>query len=123
MKKYFLLIMFCFYFFKFSSAQILCIYCYDQNDTISAGVNNLIQNGGFENNNCIPQNWFASSYCPNSNYYNCDITDWICTGGGTSTYADVVDLGWGQVIEGINSVYLGNHYCNACLAPHGILPA
>lgn len=108
------LILIAVFFSKFSTAQILCIYCYDQNDTISAGINNLLLNGGFENNNCAPQNWFSSSYCPNSSYYNCDIVNWTCTGGGYQTYADVVDLAWGMVVEGTNSVYLGNHYCNAC---------
>ena len=102
-----------------SSAQVLCIYCYNQNDTISAGVNNLLLNGGFENNNCIPNDWFNSSYVPNSSYYNCNITNWTCTGGGPNTYADVVDINYVQIVEGINAVYFGNNYCNACTTTQG----
>src|SRR5687768_4563481 len=87
-----------------ASAQVLCIHCYDQNAVISPGASNLILNGGFENNNCIPQNWFSSSYCPNSNYYNCDIDNWICTGGGPDTYADIITLAYAQVVEGTDAV-------------------
>ncbi len=102
-----------------SSAQVLCVQCYYQNDTVYAGGTNLIQNGGFENNNCIPENWFASSYCPNSSYYNCNIANWTCTGGGPSTYADIVDIGYTAIIQGSLAVYLGNHYCSACNATLG----
>lgn len=97
-----------------ASAQILCIYCYDQNTPVSTGVTNLITNGGMENHNCIPQNWFGSSYCPNSNYFNCSIANWTCTGGGSGTYADIVTTAYAQVAEGTYAAYMGNHYCNAC---------
>ena len=113
MKKY-LLFLFLISITKFSTAQVLCIYCYDQNDTISANVNNLILNGGFENTTCIPNNWFSSSYVPNSAYYNCDITNWTCTGGGPSTYADVTDINYAQVVEGSVAVYFGNDFCITC---------
>ncbi|MEO8086848.1 MAG: T9SS type A sorting domain-containing protein [Bacteroidota bacterium] len=99
---------------QFSSAQIICIYCYEQNDSISLNVNNLLLNGGFENHNCIPMNWFSSSYCPNSAYYNCNISDWICTGGGSNTYADIVTTGYAKVVEGTYTCYFGNSYARAC---------
>jgi hypothetical protein len=100
---------------KFSTAQILCIYCYDQNDSISSGVNNLVSNGGFENSNCIPGSG-TNCFCPASQYYNCDVTDWICTGGGSITYAQIFDSS--QVfttrVEGARGVYMGNMVCKAC---------
>ncbi len=93
------------------NAQILCIYCYDQNDTISAGVNNLVLNGGFENNNCIAD---TSIFCPNSSNYSCNIANWICTGGGSSTYACLFDTILSTIVEGTNAVYFGNGSCKAC---------
>ena len=99
---------------NFSKAQIICIFCYQQNDSISYNVTNLLQNGGFENHNCIPNNWYASSYCPNSSYYTCDIDNWTCTGGGTGTYADVFDNTIWQLVEGTMGVYFGSFYCNIC---------
>jgi len=99
-----------------SSAQVLCIKCYNQNARVLTDTNNLIVNGGFENNTCIPENWFLSSYCPNSTYFNCNISGWICTGGGSKTYADIVDSNYSQVIEGTKAVYFGNNFCKACSA-------
>lgn len=96
------------------SAQVVCIDCAVQNDSIVPGSTNLILNGSFENHNCIPQNWFNSSYCPNSSYYNCDITDWTCTGGGPNTYADIVDNGYSQVADGSYAVYFGSSFGIAC---------
>jgi hypothetical protein len=97
-----------------SKAQIVCIYCYEQNDSISSFVNNLLVNGSFENNNCIPNNWFTSSYCPNSSYYTCDITGWTATGGGSNTYADIININYANVVEGTFATYFGNSYCHAC---------
>lgn len=97
----------------FSSAQVLCIKCYDQNDSISANVNNLIVNGGFENTTCA----FNSNYntfCPNSSAYNCNISNWICTGGGSNTYACFYDSTFWYVQSGTHSVYFGNNFCLAC---------
>ncbi|HKR06946.1 MAG TPA: hypothetical protein VJY62_20080 [Bacteroidia bacterium] len=116
MKKYILPVILFFSFCKFSTAQILCIYCYDQNDTISAGVNNLLVNGGFESPSCI-----TGSFCPASQYYMCNIPNWTCTGGGTDTYAQVFDStgAWytaflSEIIEGNFAVYMGNYYCKLC---------
>ena len=94
-----------------TSAQVLCIYCYDQNDSISHGVNNLIQNGGFENGCNSP-----GRFCPNASLHTCDITDWTCTGGGIHTYAQIFDISANVsvIVEGTKVVYFGNAFCNAC---------
>src|SRR5258705_10836204 len=75
--------------------QILCIYCYDQNDTVSAGVNNLLLNGGFESG-CLVNGYF----CRNSTGYSCNITNWSCTGGGINTYAKMFDIASSTIVEG-----------------------
>ena len=94
-------------------AQVLCIYCYDQNDSISHGVNNLVLNGGFENTTC-PLIDNGSTFCPNSLNYNCDIANWTCTGGGVITYARMYDSNSVIIVEGTKAPYFGNRYCNAC---------
>ncbi|MEI6815663.1 MAG: T9SS type A sorting domain-containing protein [Bacteroidota bacterium] len=105
--------------YKNASAQVLCIYCYDQNDSISHGVHNLIQNGGFENTNCVPNNWAYSTYCPNSGFYNCDIANWTCTGGGVNTYADITDSNFVVIVEGTKAAYFGNQGTLICSATYG----
>ena len=67
--------------FLISSAQVLCIQCYNQNARVLTGTNNLIVNGGFENNNCTPND---SSFAQTHRDYNCNIINWICTGGGNA---------------------------------------
>jgi hypothetical protein len=106
-----LLVCFC----KYSTAQILCISCYDQNDSISKNVTNLLHNGGFEKTTCVP-NSAADSFCPNSLYYTCDFSDWTCTGGGMSTYAHLYDKNGTAsiVVQGSNAVYFGNYLSFAC---------
>ena len=94
-------------------AQIICIYCYDQNDSISQNVNNLVVNGGFENTNCI-FNSNSNTFCPNSINYNCDIDDWVCTGGGSGTYSIFGDSNIWYVQSGTHSPYFGNAFCDAC---------
>ncbi len=98
---------------NYSTAQIICIYCYDQNDSISKGVNNLILNGSLEDNNCIP-NSNAESFCPNSNNYTCDIKYWTCTGGGINTYASMWDPTLTVVPDGVEAAYFGNDFCKTC---------
>jgi PKD repeat protein len=111
MKRYLILI---FIFHSvFSNAQILCIYCYDQNDSISQNVNNLVMNGGFENHTCSP-NTQQYSFCPNSNYYSCDISNWICTGGGIYSYANIWDNSSTIIPQGNFGVYFGNGMCHVC---------
>jgi hypothetical protein len=96
-----------------SYAQIICIKCFQQNDSIGYNVNNLIVNGGFENNTCIP-NSNNNTYCPNATSYNCDIANWTCTGGGAYTYASFYDSTYWYVCQGIRSPYFGNSFCEAC---------
>jgi len=113
MKTLFLIAALSFSFGQFAAAQILCIYCYDQNDSISSGVTNLIQNGSFENHNCTP-NTNGSSYCPNSINYNCTVTDWTCTGGGLYTYASMWTNALTVVPDGLVAPYFGNDFCMIC---------
>ncbi len=103
-------------------SQVLCIYCYDQNDSIMHGGNNLILNGGFENSNCIPNHGSTSShtsFCPNSIGHSCDIANWICTGGGSQTYACIYDSNYSNIIEGTRAAYFGNYYANSCSSIFG----
>ena len=101
-------------------AQIICIFCYDQNDSVSLNVNNLLLNGSFENHTCIPST-ITSSFCPNANWYSCAVDYWDCTGGGLSTYACIFDITYSVIPEGIAAAYFGNHYAKACSStPHDI---
>ncbi len=96
----------------FSFGQIVCINCYDQNDSISNGVTNLIMNGGFENTTCLQGS--SDCFCPNSTSYNCDIADWTCVGGGLLTYSSVFDSTLSIIPQGSKAVYFGNAYSNVC---------
>jgi len=114
MKKHLLLFLFSNTIIKFALAQILCVQCFQQNDSIgiNVGSNNLIMNGGFENTTCATA--CAGVYCPNSATYNCSIANWTCTGGGTSTYGCVYDSANYFVVQGTRAVYFGNSYSNPC---------
>lgn len=119
MKTFLLLVALTFASFSISTAQILCIYCYQQNDSISAGVNNLLLNGDFEITNCPPSTGVigqASSFCPNSAGYVCNFQNWTCTGGGSDTYACLYNqsINKSHIAHGNNAVYMGNFYANAC---------
>ena len=96
--------------YNLSPAQVVCVLCFDQNDSISYNVTNLLQNGGFESSNCGVTGYF----CPNSSFYSCDLTGWTCTGGGPNTYAHNMDNNFSMVIQGTQAAYLGNFYCNPC---------
>lgn len=72
-----------------SEAQIICIKCFDQKETISPNATNSLLNGSFENTTCNPGNF--SQWCPASSGYSCNIQNWIATGGGTNTYAHLDD--------------------------------
>lgn len=96
-----------------SVAQIICILCYEQNDSISVGVNNLIANGSFESSNCTP-NSNSYSFCPNSTNYTCNIAGWVCTGGGFNTYASEWTNALTTVADGYVAPYFGNDFCDAC---------
>jgi hypothetical protein len=97
---------------------VLCIYCYDQNDTISANVNNLILNGGFENTTCTPGQW-GDCFCPNAVSYNCDISNWTCTGGGSASYPSIFNNGLCYIPEGAYAAYFGNFDCATCSGGYG----
>ncbi|HYV90129.1 MAG TPA: PKD domain-containing protein [Chitinophagales bacterium] len=101
---------------KYSAGQIICIYCYDQNDSISSGVNNLLLNGGFEDTVCAG-GYILDVFCPNSFYYSCDLTNWTCTGGGSGTYVCIFNndpYSRSFIPEGSRAAYLGNSFPNAC---------
>jgi hypothetical protein len=110
MKKIFLLASFCFGFIAYVPAQIICIYCYEQNDSISDYVTNYVQNGGFEDT--IGNT--SGSFCPNSSNYTLDFANWTCTGGGSSTYAHISNSGYSWIPQGALAAYFGNYFCRAC---------
>ncbi len=119
MKSTLVLLSVAFALFNTATAQVICIYCYDQNDSISYNVTNLLLNGGFEDTNCPPSTGVIgspTSFCPNSNGYVCDFANWTCTGGGSDTYACLYNdsINKSLIIEGTNAVYFGNYYCNPC---------
>jgi hypothetical protein len=93
-----------------SEGQVLCINCYRQNPPVSTNITNLILNGSFESSTC--SSW--GTFCPNATGYACDLDNWVCTGGGTSTYAHLTDSSWSIVPDGLRSAYFGNQYCNLC---------
>jgi hypothetical protein len=93
-----------------SSAQIICIYCYEQNDSISDFVTNFVQNGGFEDT----VGNTSGSFCPNSSTYTLDFAYWTCTGGGSSTYAHSCNNGYSWIPQGALAAYMGNYFCRAC---------
>ncbi len=118
MKKTLLFVAMSFIFCNYSNAQVFCVLCFDQNDSVSYNVNNLILNGGMENSTCAP--WPAGDrYCPNSAAYNCDITNWTCTGGGASTYACMMDSTYFHIVEGLRAAYFGNFFSQNCSATTG----
>lgn len=95
-------------------AQVLCVFCFEQNAPISNNTTNLIQNGSFETTTCTPWPGFPQYYCPSSSDYACDIANWVCTGGGSATYACLLDQNSVLVPDGNNAVYLGNSFCKPC---------
>lgn len=91
-------------------SQVICVECFDQNDPITSGGNNLIQNGDFEATDCFP----GEGICPASFSYGCDFDNWTVTGGATGTYAQAAGFGIFGIAEGSWGVYLGNWFCNPC---------
>ncbi|MBK9452129.1 MAG: hypothetical protein IPN95_22450 [Bacteroidetes bacterium] len=113
MNRFLLLVIALVLFASVAPAQIVCIYCFDTNDSISSNVTNLIQNGSFENHNCTP-NTNGSSYCPNSAAYQCNLTNWTCTGGGSGTYCQIFTSLYSAIPDGLGAAYFGNSFCNPC---------
>ncbi len=114
MKKYFLFFLLLFT-WQLSYSQVICVFCYNQNDSVSQNVTNLIVNGGFENTDCLPAPNYEI-FCPASLSYSCDIANWTCTGGGASSYCCVLSSSSTIVPEGNLTAYLGNYFCNPCSA-------
>mgnify|MGYP001009822154 CR=1 FL=1 len=96
-----------------ANSQIICIRCFNQTNPISPAAVNSILNGSFENTNCIPSD-LSSQWCPNSLSYSCNIQNWTGTGGGTNTYAIILDVAYSVIANGTNAVYFGNFFCSAC---------
>ncbi|QQR87385.1 MAG: PKD domain-containing protein [Flavobacteriales bacterium] len=94
-----------------SCAQVICISCFDQNEPLNTGFPNLITNGNMELSSC---GGGGGLICPTSLWYTCDVTDWMVSGGGANTYAQIVSTGTWLVPEGTSAVYLGNAFCNTC---------
>src|SRR5689334_15893300 len=94
-------------FYPTGKSQLLCVKCFQQNDEISTGVTNLIQNGSFETTTCTP-GWLNDSYCPNSDRYDCDIALWLCTGGDAQSYPSIFDSTLSLIPDGHNAAYFGN---------------
>lgn len=94
-------------------SQILCINCFNTNDSISSGVTNMILNGSFENSTCTP-NGNNNSWCPVSFNYNCNLANWTCTGGGNATYSQLFTTLYSAVPHGNVACYFGNAFCNVC---------
>lgn len=111
LKFYSLLVFFFIAFNIQGSSQIICIQCFDQTATISPSAPNLVLNGSFENSTCNYPNIY---FCPVSTNYNCDIANWTCTGGGSSTYAWLYSTGTAMIPDGFRAPYFGNSFVQAC---------
>lgn len=96
-------------------AQVLCVNCYEQNEALNSTGPDLIANGSFEISSCTPFPFEINDvFCPASNNYACDLQDWTCTGGGSSTYTKLMGNSLSTVPDGDVVVYFGNGFCNAC---------
>lgn len=112
MRLYTTLLFFALFTTFISKAQIVCIKCFDQTQSISPFASNMVLNPSFENNTCGTS---SGSFCPLSSNYTCNITDWTCTGGGPATYATIFTSAFGTVIpDGTSTAYLGNWFSTAC---------
>ena len=92
------------------NGQVQCVQCFAQNDALDPTSPNMVQNGSFEMGSAVPSGFF----CPNSFLYSGDISNWLCTGGGTSTYAQILDNLFSQVPDGSSTAYLGNAFSQTC---------
>ena len=95
-------------------AQVMCIQCLDQTGALDTNAVNLIQNGSFEDTDCDPYTIVWDVYCPASTSYSCNIADWTCTGGGTSTYALMYDVTTSTIPDGNLAAYLGSAFGSVC---------
>lgn len=97
-------------------SQVICVQCFDQNEPMTSGLNNLMMNGNFESTDCFP----GEAICPLSWGYACDFDNWTVTGGGGGTYAQAAAQGTFGIAEGNFGVYLGNWFCSPCSVPEDI---
>lgn len=96
-------------------AQILCVNCYEQNEALSSSGPELITNGSFEISDCTPFPLEINDiFCPASANYACDLQDWTCTGGGSSTYTQLMGSSISTVPDGDVAAYFGNGFCHTC---------
>jgi gliding motility-associated-like protein len=93
-------------------AQIICVNCTPQLVPISPAAPNLVANGSFESTTMFGG---SNYFCPNSGIYGLDFNNWICSGGGPSTYAQTLGVFSTQVPDGVQTAYLGNSFCYTCL--------
>ncbi len=92
------------------NSQVLCVNCFHQNERVLLEGADLIVNGGFEQG-CNDYGYI----CPNSSQHECDLSDWVCTGGGPETYASCIsNFDPSLVVEGRKAVYFGNGFCDVC---------
>lgn len=70
----------------------------------------MVLNGSFEFGSCLAGEYF----CPNSLLYVCDNSNWLCTGGGNYTYAQILDDSFSAVSDGLYAAYLGNSFSQTC---------
>lgn len=110
MKKCLLLVLLCILLANAIFAQVQCVLCYNQNNSlVSSGTTNYILNGGFETTLCDTEQVF----CPQSYVYSCDMPNWTTVGGYWS-YPKIYRHSYCKIPEGINAVYMGNYYYRAC---------
>ncbi len=110
MKKLFLLIILL-PLLNTARAQVLCIFCYNQNNGVAPGnANNFILNGGFENSPCDTEQVLL----PASGYYECDLPNWTFTGGNWASYPKLYNNSYTMIPEGSKGLYLGNYFCRVC---------
>nr|MBK9651928.1 T9SS type A sorting domain-containing protein [Bacteroidota bacterium] len=102
-----------------SKAQVCQIDCFEQTDSISQNVTNLLLNGSFESTTCAPFSVGWNVYCPNSAAYNCDVLNWTCTGGGTSSYPLIFSAASSIIADGLYGAYMGNAFSENCGAVAG----
>jgi gliding motility-associated-like protein len=96
-----------------ASAQIICVNCFPQQAAISPLAPSLVINGSLDTATQVGGG--GSLICPQSLSYGTDVSNWLCTGGGPSTYAvHSLSGGFIPVVHGSHSIYLGNYFCKPC---------
>ncbi len=111
MKKCLLLILLCILLVNAVFAQVQCVLCYNQNNSlVSSGTTNYILNGSFETNNCDSGEVFCSE---SSNFSGCSLSDWVSS-SGIYSYPQIYKSNVCLIPDGNSAVYLGNYFYRAC---------